>query len=127
MDITCVENAALALRLAIESEAAAGQVYNITNGEPREFRAILEELFRALGEKPRYLRLPLGFLYGVACLAERVYRLFRLNGEPPFTRYTICTLGYSQTLNIEKAERELGYRPIISLSAGIRKYAKGEQ
>ena len=122
-----MENAALALRLTIESEAAAGEVYNITNGEPREFRAILEELFRALGEKPRYLRLPLGFLYGVACLAERIYRLFRLSGEPPFTRYTICTLGYSQTLNIEKAERELGYRPMISLSAGIRKYAKGEQ
>ena len=127
VDITCVENAALALRLAIESEAAAGEVYNITNGEPREFRAILEELFRELGEKPRYLRLPLGLLYGVACLAERIYRLFRLNGEPPFTRYTICTLGYSQTLNIEKAEWELGYRPIISLSAGIRKYAKGER
>ena len=122
-----MENAALALRLAIESEAAAGEVYNITNGEPREFRAILEELFRVLGEKPRYLRLPLGLLYGVACFAERIYRLFRLNGEPPFTRYTICTLGYSQTLNIEKAERELGYRPMISLSAGIRKYAKGEQ
>ena len=73
------------------------------------------------------LRLPLGLLYGVATLSERVYRLFRLDGEPPFTRYTICTLGYSQTLNIEKAERELGYRPMISLSAGIRKYAKGER
>ena len=117
----------LALRLAIESEAAVGQVYNITNGEPQEFRAILEELFRALGETPRYLRLPLGLLYGVATLSERVYHLFRLDGEPPFTRYTICTLGYSQTLNIEKAERELGYRPIVSLRAGIRKYAKGER
>ena len=127
VDITCVENAAIALRLAVESEAAVGQVYNITNGEPQEFRAILEELFRALGETPRYLRLPLGLLYGVATLSERVYRLFRLDGEPPFTRYTICTLGYSQTLNIEKAERELGYRPIVSLRAGIRKYAKGER
>ena len=127
VDISCVENVALALRLAIESEVAAGRVYNITNGEARAFREILEELFRELHEKPRYLRLPLGFMYGVASLLEGIYRLFRLNGEPAFTRYTICTLGFSQSLNIEKAERELKYRPIISLSEGIKKYARYHQ
>ena len=125
---------------------AASTHFTTTNPQAPARREILHERGRArtdvaqvvgpgriqqgahtLGETPRYLRLPLGLLYGVATLSERVYRLFRLDGEPPFTCYTICTLGYSQTLNIEKAERELGYRPIVSLRAGIRKYAKGER
>ena len=38
MDMTCVENVALAIRLALETPQAAGEVYNITNGEPRVFR-----------------------------------------------------------------------------------------
>ena len=35
MDMTCVENVALAIRLALEVPEAKGEVYNITNGEPR--------------------------------------------------------------------------------------------
>lgn len=123
VDITCVENAALALRLALESDMAPGRTYNITNGEPQEFRAILEELFRKLHEKPHYLRIPLAAMYCFAGLLENTYRQFHLQGEPPLTRYTICTLGYSQTLNIEAAERELGYEPAISLREGIQNYA----
>ena len=61
VDITCVENVALALRLAIESENAVGRTYNITNGEPREFKNILEELFEQINEPPKYLKINLLF------------------------------------------------------------------
>ncbi len=53
VDVTCVENVALALRLATESKKANGQTYNITNGEPRKFRAILDALFGQLHIEPR--------------------------------------------------------------------------
>ena len=36
MDMTCVENVALAIRLALEAKEAHGQVYNITNGETKD-------------------------------------------------------------------------------------------
>lgn len=124
VDMTCVENVALALRLALESNAASRKTYNITNGEPHEFRELLEELFQKLRQKPRYLDANVDFMYNVAGLVEVVYKLARIYREPLLTKYNVCTLGYSQTLDIENAVRDLGYHPKISLREGIEKYAK---
>ena len=123
VDITCVENVALALRLAVESECDAGKTYNITNGEPTEFKKILEELFVQIGEETRYKKLPVGLLYFVSSVLEGVYKLFHIYKEPSLTRYTVLTLGYSQTLNIDKARVDLRYEPKMTLSEGIKKYA----
>ena len=124
VDMTCVENVALAVRLAAEKRNSKHKIYNITNDEPREFKGLLEELFNALGETPRYRNIPLGLAYGLSCGIERFYKIFHIYSEPAVTKYTIATLGYSQTLNIEKAKKELGYRPKITLKEGITKYAK---
>ena len=124
VDITCVENVALALRLAIESENAVGRTYNITNGEPREFKNILEELFEQINEPPKYLKINLNLMYGVSSIIEFIYKLFHIYKEPMITKYNICTLGYSQTLNIEKAKKDLNYIPKMTLSEGIKKYAE---
>ena len=37
----------------------------------------------------------------------------------------VCTLGRSQIFSIDKAKRELGYEPEVSLSEMIKKYAEG--
>jgi len=124
VDITCVENVALALRLAIESKNAVGNIYNITNGEPREFKNILEELFKQINEPPKYLKINLNLMYGVSSVIEFIYKLFHIYKEPMITKYNICTLGYSQTLNIEKAKKDLNYIPKMTLSEGIKKYAE---
>ena len=124
VDITCVENVALALRLAIESKNAVGNTYNITNGEPREFKNILEELFEQINEPPKYLKINLNLMYGVSSIIEFIYKLFHIYKEPMITKYNICTLGYSQTLNIEKAKKDLKYIPKMTLSEGIKKYAE---
>lgn len=124
VDITCVENVATALRLAIESENAVGRTYNITNGEPREFKNILEELFKQINEPPKYLKINLNLMYGVSSVIEFIYKLFHIYKEPMITKYNICTLGYSQTLNIEKAKKDLNYIPKMTLSEGIKKYAE---
>ena len=124
VDITCVENVALALRLAMESENSTGKTYNITNGEPTEFKTILELLFHQIGEEPRYKKLPVGLWYCVASVLEGLYKLFHIYKEPSLTRYTVLTLGYSQTLNIEGAKKDFGYEPKMTLEEGIRKYAE---
>lgn len=124
VDITCVENVALALRLAIESKNAVGNTYNITNGEPREFKNILEKLFEQINEPPKYLKINLKLMYGVSSIIEFIYKLFHIYKEPMITKYNICTLGYSQTLNIEKAKKDLNYIPKMTLSEGIKKYAE---
>lgn len=124
VDMTCVENVAYALRLCLESEKAVGNIYNITNGEPQCFKDLLEELFDKLGVKPKYMFININVIYFISCLIELFYKTFRIYKEPMLTKYNVCTLGYSQTLDITKAKKDLKYKPIITLSEGIEKYAK---
>ena len=124
VDITCVENVAYAARLAVETEGIQGEVFNITNAEPMEFKAILELLLEGCGITPKYLQLPLPLMYLAAGAIECVYKGLQLKREPRITRYTICTLGYSQTLNMEKAREKLGYTPRLSLRQGIMNYVQ---
>jgi dTDP-4-dehydrorhamnose 3,5-epimerase len=123
VDMTCVENVAYAIRLAAESKKSKHNIYNITNDEPQEFKGLLEELFAALGETPRYRNINLKVALAGASAIERIYKIFHIYKEPAITKYTICTLGYSQTLNIDRAKKDLGYKPKITLSQGIKKYA----
>ena len=124
MDMTCVENVALAIRLAIEAPEAKGTIYNITNGEPRAFRDLLEESLTGLGYPIKYRKIPAFLLSVIATSLEFLYKTLNLKGEPALTRYTYYLLRYSQTLDISKAEKELGYHPKISISEGIEQYVK---
>ena len=122
VDLTSVENVALACELSLTAEKAPGRAFNITNGEPMEFRNILEQFLRAIGEEPRYRRLPFGLVYALAGGLEWLYRTLRHAGEPPLTRYTVCTLGYAQTMDISSAREILGYVPEKTLAESIREY-----
>ncbi len=122
VDLTSVENVALACELSLTAEKAPSRAFNITNGEPLEFRNILEQFLRAIGEEPRYRRLPFGLVYALAGGLEWLYRTLRLAGEPPLTRYTVCTLGYAQTMDISSAREILGYVPEKTLAESIREY-----
>lgn len=124
MDMTCVENVALAIALALKADRAEGQVYNITNGEPTPFKGLIEEALQGLELPIRYKKLPAFLLGGLASSLEVLYRLLPLKGEPPLTRYTYYLLRYSQTLDISKAREELGYEPRISIKEGIAQYVQ---
>lgn len=124
MDMTCVENVALAIRLALETPQAAGEVYNITNGEPRAFRDLIEETLRGLGYPIRYRKISAPLVSVISSSLEFIYKNLNLKGEPALTRYTYYLLRYSQTLDISKAERDLGYRPKITISEGIEQYVQ---
>ena len=124
MDMTCVENVALAIALALKADRAEGQVYNITNGEPTPFKELIEEALQGLGLPIRYKKLPAFLLGGLASSLEVLYQLLPLKGEPPLTRYTYYLLRYSQTLDISKANEELGYEPRISIKEGIAQYVQ---
>ncbi len=124
-DLCCVENVALSLRLALERDEALGQVYHITNDEPRKMSELAEEMFTALGMKPKILKIPFGAAYGVAGALEGIYKLFGIwDKAPALTRYNVCTLGRSQVFDITKAKAELGYAPRVSISEMIREYAE---
>ncbi|WCF10892.1 NAD(P)-dependent oxidoreductase [Paenibacillus thiaminolyticus] len=124
LDLTYVDNVAEALVCCARAqESACGQVYNISNGEPIRFVDAVNRLFAEMGETPRYRRVPYRTAFGVAAGMEAMYRLFKLNGEPPLTRYSVGVVSRSQTLDIRKARQQLGYEPQVSLQEGFARFA----
>ena len=123
-DMTSVENVAYAILLCMEKEGISGEIFNITNGEPTSQKELLKYVSESLGTEFRYKKLSLGRIYMIASILESIYNFFSVSKEPLLTRYTVCTLAFSQTLNIEKAEKLLGYKPRISLRDEIKRFGK---
>ena len=61
------------------------------------------------------------WIAGAAC--EAVYRLLRLRGEPPLTRFLAAELATSHYFNIGRARRDFGYEPKVSMAEGMRRLA----
>ena len=121
IDIVCVENVAYSLWLCANSEKNG--IYNITNGEVYAYRQMVDELFAAMGVKPRYVPIKFSIAYALAGVLEGIYKALRCKSEPIVTRYTLTTIGVSQTLDISRARQELGYQPKLTLREGFAAYA----
>jgi len=125
VDITAVENVVHAIWLAIQStKQFRGDAFNITNGEPMTIRDLTKRLASSLDLSVRFVSVPFSVLIGVAQISEFFAKNF-FKREPAISKYAIQSIGTTQTLNIEKAERELGYKPVISVDSALKKYING--
>nr|WP_293994005.1 NAD(P)-dependent oxidoreductase [uncultured Fusobacterium sp.] len=124
IDITCVENVALAVRLALENDKAVNNIYNITNGEPKKFKEILDLFFYEMNIEGNYKNLNYFFTKIIVNILENFYKIFKFQKEPILTKYTLYLLKYSQTLSIEKAKQDLNYQPKLTIAEGIKKYVE---
>lgn len=125
IDITHVDNVATAIADCIDADVACdGSAYNLTNGQPIRVKDLLVRLFGALRMRVRLVPVPRGAAVALAGLSERIARLRPGQPEPRLTRYGVGVIGWSQTLDIAKARRELGYAPSMSIEEGIVRYAR---
>ncbi|MBL8603246.1 MAG: NAD-dependent epimerase/dehydratase family protein [Myxococcales bacterium] len=118
-DITYVDNCAAALLRAAEAEAAHGQCYFISNGAPVALWPFLTECLRGVGAPLPRGRVPYAVALRAAALYEALAERVTALGEPPLTPYTVSILARSQTVNISKAQAQLGYRPEVNLGDGL--------
>uniref|UniRef100_UPI002609FB8B NAD-dependent epimerase/dehydratase family protein n=1 Tax=uncultured Pluralibacter sp. TaxID=1490864 RepID=UPI002609FB8B len=120
VDMTYYENAVHAMWLASQPECDAlpsGRAYNITNGESRSLKSIVQKLISELDIKCRIRSVPYPMLDMIARSMERLGS--KSAKEPALTHYGVSKLNFDFTLDISRAEQELGYRPIVSLDEGI--------
>ena len=114
IDFTSVKNLAYAVSLAIGSgQDTDGETFNITDGETVRFWDLLIDTTRRMGYDRKLTRLPYRIVYFAAWISEMAAKI-RGGYEPSLTRYGAGVLRTSFTLNIDKARRLLGYKPIIS-------------
>jgi nucleoside-diphosphate-sugar epimerase len=122
MNTIYVGNLVDAIFLALEKPNAIGQVYNLSDGEPVSKRRFIEALVNGLDlPRPSSWGAPVWFARILARIMETYARRRGWATPPLLTRARVKFLGLNLDFSIEKAKRELGYRPRVSFSEGIEK------
>jgi nucleoside-diphosphate-sugar epimerase len=120
---THLDNTVEGLWLAATCNGAAG-VYFVTDGEPVVFRDFLTDMLGTQGVAIPDKSVPPGVARAAAAAAERAWRLFKRPGSPPLTRFAVWVSSQECTIDISRAERELGYRPVTSREAGLEELSR---
>lgn len=120
---THIANVIEGMRLILD-KGEAGEIYHITDGEPVPFRGFITDLLGAAGVQPPSKEVPRWLVQTAVAAGEILAAISggRMNG--PMSRQEYATLGVEVTLNIDKAQRELGYAPVISTQAGLAELSR---
>jgi nucleoside-diphosphate-sugar epimerase len=128
VDTIYIDNAAEAHLLAEQAlrkrPDLSGKVYFISNDEPIALWEMVDRILAAGGLSPVRRSVSARTAWLMGALLEGVYRLFRIKGEPPLTRFVANEMATAHWFDISAAKRDLGYRPIVSLDQGLRRLAQ---
>ncbi len=114
-----VQNLAHAIVLALDA-GQGGHAYFISDGEELTLRDFLSALMRTQGVELGRRSMPGAVARPLGALVEGIWRLLRLRSTPPLHRFTADMMSSTITVCIDKARRELGYAPILSVKEGMK-------
>jgi nucleoside-diphosphate-sugar epimerase len=114
---THVDNLAEAVCCALQ-RGAGGRIYHISDGAPVAFRRLIGAQLEAHGVDVPDRRVPRGLLRAFVALDD-VSRALHLPFRAPMTRQEFASSAVEVTLDDTRARSELGYRPVLTLEAGI--------
>ena len=112
------KDVALAAVLALKHSAAAGKIFNVSDGEFHTLNDIISRMCEALDRKPPHWSLPVGPVRFAAGLVEDMARLAGI--KPPIMRATIDKYTEDVAVDSQRIQCELGFVPQYDLSAGWR-------
>jgi len=116
---THIDNTVEGLWLAA-TRGPAGGVWFVTDGEPVEFREFLTAMVGTQGVEIPDKSVPAPVANAAAKLAEALWRRLKRPGTPPLTRFAVWVSAQECTIDISRAERDLGYRPVTTREEGLR-------
>jgi UDP-glucose 4-epimerase len=102
--------------LAVSHPAAAGRVFNVTDGEFHSLNEIIESICAALGRKLPRLSLPSGIIRSLAGAIAGGYHIFGL--RPPITPEMVDKYTEDVAVNGSLIQTELGFVPQYDLQTG---------
>lgn len=127
VDTVYVENAATAHLQAADAltldSPAGGRAYFISQGEPVNCWQWIDQLLALAGLPKVRKSISLAAAWRAGAALEGLWRLLRLDSEPPMTRFLAAQLGRNHYFDISRAQRDFGYAPRISTAEGLRRLA----
>jgi nucleoside-diphosphate-sugar epimerase len=117
-DVAMVADAIMCMMIADETTTGT---YNVSQGEPIRIKTLVETIGRHMRIKPRWRELPIPLAMAGAHFLETCARLDPRQHEPIVTAYSLGLFAYSQTLNIRAAQRNLSWRPRLSLQHSLER------
>jgi len=102
--------------VAVSHPAAAGWVFNVTDGKFHTLNEIIESICSALGRKPPRLSLPVGPMRTLIGLIEKGSHAIGL--KPPITRAIINKYTEDIAVDSSRIRTELGFKPQYDLRSG---------
>ncbi|VAX25290.1 NAD(P)H steroid dehydrogenase-like protein in alkane synthesis cluster [hydrothermal vent metagenome] len=132
IDTVYVENAVDAHILALDKLAApgspvAGSTYFISQGEPVNCWSWINDVLNRFGLPPVTRKVSFKTAYVAGSVMELAYKGLKIRSEPPMTRFLALQLAKSHYFNIDKARKELGYKPAISMKEGMERLGDGRE
>ncbi len=125
VDISYIDNVAHAHLLAAknleESGETAGNAYFIGQESPVKLWRWINDLYRDLGIPPITKKVPFRAAYIAGFLLELIHRLQGNPNEPKMTRFLAQQLARSHSFSHDRARRDFGYRPIVTLEEGQKR------
>ena len=123
VDVTYIQNAVDAHILAYEKltpqSRIAGQAYFIGQERPVALWDFINEILARHHLPPITKKVPAGIAFNIGLFFECWYRFFRMNGEPPMTRFVAMQFSRSHYFSHEKAKKDFGYEPKISIEQAL--------
>ena len=116
---THIDNTVEGLWLAA-TRGPAGGVWFVTDGEPVVFRDFMTDWVATQGVEIPDKSVPAGVANAAAAASEWLWRRLKRPGNPPLTRFSVWVSSQECTIDISRAERELGYRPVTTREEGLR-------
>ena len=109
--------------LATPSSPVAGQAYFVSNGEPTDFFDFVNRVLAELSLPPVRARVPFAIAFGAASVAEtwQALRGVPMGHEDGLSRFAVRYMCTHHYFSIDKAKRDLGYTPGVSIDEGIRR------
>ncbi len=125
VDTIYIDNAAHAHLLAAvqlrDRPELSGRVYFISQDEPIALWNMVDAILAAADLPPVRRSISAAAAMRIGTLMEWLYRILHLPGEPPMTRFVAQELATAHWFDIRAAKTDLGYRPQVSTSEGLRR------
>ena len=116
-----IDDLTRAVKLALESPRAAGEIFNITGNDLVTLREAVFAAAELMGKPRPWIDIPAWAAKVAGAFIDFIYTLLRINGEAIISLYLAHQLSSNYHFSSEKAKKIIGFEPRIDWQVGVKK------